>query len=74
MKIVGFFVAMTVALMIVAGRDLLSGYESGEGQVVVAGRWVALLLWPFGALANLLMYPNRNDSLPGGLSNERSSS
>ena len=55
MKIVGFFVAMTVALMIVAGRDLLSGYESGEGQVwlLVVGGVVVVAIWRTRKLAHV---------------------
>lgn len=55
MKIVGFFVALTVALMIVVGRDLLSGYASPLGQVwlLVVGSVVVLAIWSTRKLAQV---------------------
>ena len=46
MKIVGFFVGLTVLLMVLAGRDLLKGYDSAAGQLwlVVVGAVVVVAI------------------------------
>lgn len=55
MKIVGFFVALTVALMVIVGRELLSGYETALGQVwlLVVGGVVVLAVWSTRQLAEV---------------------
>lgn len=47
MKIVGFFVSMTMVLMIATGRELLKGYRSTGGQLwlVVVGMVVVVSVW-----------------------------
>lgn len=55
MRIVGFFVALTILLMIVVGRDLLRGYESASGQLwlLVVGLVVVLAIWTTRKLAEI---------------------
>lgn len=55
MKIVGFFVSLTVMLMIVAGRDLLMGYQTALGQIwlLVVGGVVVLAVWSTRKLAHV---------------------
>lgn len=55
MKIVGFFVSLTVMLMIVAGRDLLKGYQTALGQIwlLVVGSVVVLAIWSTRKLAHV---------------------
>lgn len=55
MKIVGFFVTLTMLMMIVTGRDLLSGYKSVMGQIwlLVVGGVVVLAVWSTRKLAEI---------------------
>ena len=55
MKIVGFFVALTLLLMVAVGRDLLSGYQTALGQVwlLVVGGVVVLAIWRTRKLAEI---------------------
>ncbi|MFT4989684.1 MAG: tight adherence protein B, partial [Acidimicrobiales bacterium] len=55
MKIVGFFVGLTMLLMIVVGRELLRGYESAAGQVwlLIVGTVVVLAIWITRKLAEI---------------------
>lgn len=55
MKIVGFFVGLTMLLMVIAGRELLSSYESALGQLwlVVVGSVVVLAIWSTRKLAEV---------------------
>ena len=55
MRIVGVSVAATVLLMLLAGRDLLAGYDSVAGQVwlVVVGSVVVLAGWSSRKLAEI---------------------
>lgn len=55
MKIVGLFVAATVLLMVIAGKDLLAGYDSAAGQLwlVIVGTVVVLAIWTTRKLAHI---------------------
>ena len=55
MKIVGFFVALTMLLLVVVGRDLLMGYQSVLGQVwlLVVGSVVVIAIWTTRKLAEI---------------------
>jgi len=55
MKIVGFFVGLTMLLMVVVGRDLLIGYQSAAGQIwlLVVGSVVVLAIWTTRKLAEI---------------------
>jgi len=55
MKIVGFFVSLTMLLLVVAGRELLRGYATPVGQVwlVVVGGVVVLAIWSTRKLAEV---------------------
>lgn len=55
MKIVGFFVAITMGMMVVTGKDLLSGYRSATGQIwlLVVGGVVVLAVWSTRKLAQV---------------------
>ena len=55
MKIVGVSIAATMVLMIVAGGDLLAGYDSAIGQLwlVVVGFIVVLAIWSARKLAEI---------------------
>jgi len=55
MKIVGFFVALTMLLMVVVGRELLRGYESAAGQIwlLIVGGVVVLAIWTTRKLAEI---------------------
>jgi len=55
MKIVGFFVTLTMLLMLVVGRELLSGYQSALGQIwlLVVGAVVVLAIWSTRKLSEI---------------------
>lgn len=55
MKIVGLFVGLTTLLMILAGGDLLAGYDGALGQIwlVVVGSVVVLAIWSTRKLAEV---------------------
>ena len=55
MKIVGFFVGLTVTLMVIVGRELLGGYETAMGQIwlLVVGGVVVLAVWSTRKLAEV---------------------
>lgn len=55
MKIVGFFVALTMLLMVVVGQDLLEGYKTVVGQLwlLVIGGVVVLAIWTTRKLAEV---------------------
>jgi Flp pilus assembly protein TadB len=55
MKIVGFFVGLTMLLMVIVGRELLRGYESAAGQVwlLIVGSVVVLAIWTTRKLAKI---------------------
>jgi len=55
MKIVGFFVSLTIALLIIVGRDLLKGYQTTLGQfwLLVIGGVVVLAIWSTRKLAEV---------------------
>lgn len=55
MKIVGFFVALTMSALVLFGRDLLSGYRGALGQLwlIVVGGVVVLAIWATRKLAEV---------------------
>lgn len=55
MKIVGFFVALTMLALVLFGRDLLSGYQSAVGQLwlMVVGGVVVIAVWSTRKLAEV---------------------
>ena len=55
MKIVGFFVTLTMMMMVVTGRQLLSGYQTAAGQIwlLVVGAVVVLAVWSTRKLSQI---------------------
>lgn len=55
MKIVGFFVTLTMMMMVVTGKQLLSGYKTATGQIwlLVVGGVVVLAVWSTRKLSQI---------------------